>query len=101
VSRALAGLRAEFANLTRIADPDAAAGDPGLAAALREFATDWSDKRNELVGQMHELSELAAEAVRAYRATDVTLAHALAGAAGGPPVPGPGGPGTGPGGGGG
>jgi hypothetical protein len=94
VSRSLAGLRDEFANLTKIADVGAAAGDPGLASALRDFATDWSDKRSALTGQMHQLSQLAAEAVRAYRDTDLTLAHGLASAGAGPdrrPVMGPGG----------
>ncbi len=93
MSRSLAGLRDEFANLTRITDVGAAAGDPGLASALRDFAADWSDKRTALTGQMDQLSQLAAEAVRAYRDTDVTLAHALPGAGGGPgrPAVGPGG----------
>jgi hypothetical protein len=94
VSRSLASLRDEFANLTKIADVGAAAGDPGLASALLDFATDWSDKRTALTGQMHQLSQLAAEAVRAYRDTDVTLAHTLATAGAGPggrPVTGPGG----------
>ncbi len=89
MSRTLAGLRDEFANLTRVTGAGAAAGDPGLASALHDFATDWSDKRNELTGQMHELSGLAAEAVRAYHQTDLTLAHALTGTgdAGRPAVP--------------
>jgi hypothetical protein len=39
---------------------------------------------------MHELSQLAAEAVRAYTGTDVTLAQALSGAAGAPGRPGAG-----------
>ena len=97
VSRSLAGLRDEFANLTRMTDVGAAAGDPGLASALMDFATDWSDKRTALTGQLHQLSQLAAEAVRAYRDTDVTLAHALAGAGADPgraaarPAAGPGG----------
>ena len=93
VSRSLANLRDEFANLTRITDAGAAAGDPGLASALRDFATDWSDKRTALTGQLHELSQLAAEAVRAYTGTDLTLAQALPGAAAAPgrPAAGPGG----------
>jgi hypothetical protein len=94
VSRSLAALRDEFANLTKIADVGAAAGDPGLASALLDFATDWSDKRTALTGQLHQLSQLTAEAVRAYRDTDVTLAHTLATAGAGPggrPVTGPGG----------
>jgi hypothetical protein len=91
VSRSLANLRDEFANLTKITDVGAAAGDPGLASALRDFAADWSDKRTALTGQMHELSQLAAEAVRAYTGTDVTLAQALSGAGPGRPAAGPGG----------
>lgn len=84
MSRSLAALRDEFANLTKIADVGAAAGDPGLASALLDFATDWSDKRTALTGQLHQLSQLTAEAVRAYRDTDVTLAHTLATAGAGP-----------------
>lgn len=91
VSRSLASLRDEFANLTRITNVGAAAGDPGLAAALQDFAADWSDKRTALTGQLHELSQLAAEAVRAYTGTDVTLAQALSGSAGGPGRPSAGG----------
>jgi hypothetical protein len=84
ISGTLAGLRDEFVNLTRVTDAGAAAGDPVLTSTLRDFASDWSDKRDELAGQMHELSGLAAEAVRAYRQTDVTLAQALSGAGHGP-----------------
>src|ERR1039457_5374729 len=94
VSRSLASLRDEFANLTKIADVGAAAGDPGLASALLDFATDWSDKRTALTGEMHQLSQLAAEPGRAHRDSDVAPAHPLATAGAGPggrPVTGPGG----------
>ena len=88
ISRTLAGLRDEFVNLTKITDVGAAAGDPALTSALHDFASDWSDKRDQLTGQMHELSGLAAEAVRAYHHTDVTLTQALSGASNGPgPAP--------------
>ena len=90
ISRTLAGLRDEFVNLTRVTDAGAAAGDSVLASALADFASDWSDKRNELAGQMHDLSGLAAEAVRAYHQTDMTLTQALSGASGPGPASGTG-----------
>jgi hypothetical protein len=80
VSGSLKTLGGEFAAITRVADAGGSAGDAELASALTDFATDWSDKRTQLIGQMRELSELADKAVQEYTATDTTLAHALTGA---------------------
>ncbi|SRR6266851_4558860 len=83
VSGSLKTLGGEFAAITRVADAGGSAGDAELASALTDFATDWSDKRTQLIGQMRELSELADKAVQEYTATDTTLAHALTAAGAG------------------
>lgn len=79
MSRSLDRLRAEFANITWVSDVGADAGDPVLASALTDFATGWSDKRNQLIGQLRDLSELADKAVQEYTGTDTALTHALTG----------------------
>jgi hypothetical protein len=80
MSQSLQSLGNEFANLTHVADVGGAAGDQGLASALTDFATNWSDKRNQMIGQLRELSQLADKAVQEYTQTDDTLAQSLAGA---------------------
>jgi hypothetical protein len=77
VSQTLGILGNEFSNITKVADVGGASGDSGLAAALSDFANDWSDKRTALIGQMQELAKLAGQAVQEYRKTDTTLTHAL------------------------
>jgi hypothetical protein len=79
VSRSLRGLGDEFAAMTQVADVGGAAGSAELAAALTDFATGWSDKRNALIGELRTMSGLAAEAVVEYTRTDDTLARALPG----------------------
>lgn len=78
MSKSLLNLSNEFANLTHVADVGGAAGDSGLASALSDFASNWSDKRNQLIGQMRELGQLADKAVQEYDKTDDTLAGSLA-----------------------
>lgn len=101
ISRSLRVLGDEFAAITQVTDAGSAAGSAELASALTEFATGWSNKRDALIGELRQMSELAAEAVREYTSTDDALARALPGTS--PvtgPVAGPGvGPGVGPGGG--
>jgi hypothetical protein len=75
----LGRLADEFASLTMVADESGAAGNAELAAALSDFATGWTDKRNQLTNQLRKLSQDATEAVRAYTATDSTLADGLRG----------------------
>ena len=79
VSRSLRGLGDEFAAITQVADVGGAAGSAELAAALTDFATGWSDKRDALIGELRNMSGLAAEAVSEYTRTDDTLARALPG----------------------
>lgn len=79
MAAALRVLAGEFAALTTVADEAGAAGNAELAGALSEFATGWSDKRNQLTGQLRELASGASHAVAEYTATDVTLARGLAG----------------------
>jgi hypothetical protein len=77
LGKSLGRLADEFAALTTV-DADAAdAGNAELSAALSDFATGWSDKRYQLIGQLRELAQGADEAVREYTATDTTLARAL------------------------
>lgn len=80
MSRSLLNLGNEFANLTHVADVGGAAGNAQLASALSDFASNWSDKRNQMIGQLKELSKLADKAVKEYKKTDGTLAHSLASA---------------------
>lgn len=78
VSRSMTALGDEFTNITHVADAGGAAGNAALASALSDFATDWSDKRNELIGQLKELATMASKAVQEYTGTDDTLASSLA-----------------------
>jgi hypothetical protein len=73
-------LGGEFANITHVADAGNSAGNAALASALSDFATDWSDKRNQLIGQLKELAEMADKAVQEYTTTDNMLASKLASA---------------------
>ena len=77
LGNSLAQLADEFAALTTVAADAGDAGNAELAAALSDFATGWSDKRNQLISQLRELAQGADEAVREYTAADTTLARAL------------------------
>lgn len=77
VSRSLRVLGDEFAAITQVADAGGAAGSAELASALTDFATGWSNKRDALIGDLRDMSGLAAEAVREYTSTDEMLARAL------------------------
>src|SRR5450432_4924853 len=79
VAASLRVLGNEFAAITQVADAGSAAGSAELAAALTDFATGWSNKRDALIGELRQMSGLAAEAVREYTSTDDMLAHALTG----------------------
>jgi hypothetical protein len=74
LSGSLGQLADEFAALTTVADE---AGNAEFAGALSDFATGWSDKRNQLVGQLRDLAKGAGKAVREYTVTDATLAQGL------------------------
>jgi hypothetical protein len=80
ISGSLRVLGDEFAAITQVADVGGAAGSAELATALTEFATGWSDKRDALIGELRNMSGLAAQAVAEYTRTDDTLARALPGA---------------------
>jgi hypothetical protein len=79
VSGSLRVLGNEFAAITQVADVREAAGSAELAAALTDFATGWSDKRDALIRELRDKSGLAAQAVAEYTRTDATLARALPG----------------------
>jgi Excreted virulence factor EspC, type VII ESX diderm len=46
------------------------AGDERVAARLREFASNWRDRRVRLAGRMEELARHADAAATAYEETD-------------------------------
>ena len=96
VSQSLRILGDEFAAITQVADAGGAAGSAGLAAALTNFATGWSDKRDALIGELRDMSGLAAQAVAEYTRTDDTLARALPGGGAGAGLPGGSAAGSGP-----
>jgi hypothetical protein len=77
MASSLGRLADEFATLTTVASAADAAGNSELAGALSDFANGWSDRRNQLIGQLRELRRGADEAVREYTATDMTLARDL------------------------
>jgi hypothetical protein len=79
VSGSLRILGDEFAAITQVADVSGAAGSAELAAALTDFATGWSDKRDALIAELRTMSGLAAQAVAEYTKPDQTLARALPG----------------------
>jgi hypothetical protein len=79
VSGSLRVLGDEFAAITQVAGVGGAAGSAELAGALTSFATGWSDKRNALIGELRNMSTLAAQAVAEYTRTDDILARALPG----------------------
>ena len=71
----LNGLADQLANSAQVADDGSAAGNPALAAAISDFATNWSDKRGQLTDQLKGLAKDANEAVAAYEDTDQQLAR--------------------------
>ena len=88
VSVSLRILGDEFASITQVTDVGGAAGSAELAGALTHFATGWSDKRDALISELRNMSDLAAQAVAEYTRTDDTLARASpAEAAQGPASP--------------
>ena len=90
VSGSLRVLGDEFAAITQAADVGGAAGSAELAAALTDFATGWSDKRDALISELRNMSGLAAQAVAEYTRTDDTLARALPGGGAGAGIAGSG-----------
>jgi hypothetical protein len=79
VSASLRILGDEFAAITQVADVGGATGSAELAGTLTDFATGWSDKRDALIGELRDMSGLAAQAVAEYTKTDDMLARALPG----------------------
>jgi hypothetical protein len=58
MSGSLRVLSDEFAAITRVADVGGSAGDSGLASALTDFATGWSEKRDPVPGDPEVLAAL-------------------------------------------
>jgi hypothetical protein len=90
MGEALGQLAGAFESLTSVADDSVDAGHAELAGALSEFATGWSDMRNQLTGELKQLSQDAKTAVIEYAGTDNTLTHGLTNAGKGTSAPGTG-----------
>lgn len=52
-------------------------GAPVLISALEQFATDWNSHRQQLLGTISNVRQLAAEGRKQFRATDARLASSL------------------------
>lgn len=80
----LRSLAAQLSDLARLlaADNDAKTcigtwvGDPKIGTALKNIQHDWSHKRNEFVGYLHNVSQAAATAADAYATTEVAIGKA-------------------------
>jgi hypothetical protein len=79
---ALSALHAEFATAEdAMADAAAALGCDELATELGRFASNWSDKRDEIAARLGGLAELATWAATVYADTELRLATTMLGAA--------------------
>ncbi|WP_194898207.1 hypothetical protein [Catenulispora pinisilvae] len=75
---ALGKLRDDFNNASSIVDGvggDMGSGD--VADALHDFASDWSKKKANVVGELDKLSKGATGAAQAWDGTDSKLADVL------------------------
>lgn len=64
-------IRADFQDLnTTVADADDYLGDARLSAAVHEFATNWSDERQQISRVIDRTGKMAIHGAEAYRETD-------------------------------
>jgi hypothetical protein len=76
----IATVKAEFENAkTNSEDVAAAVGHPGLAERVREFASNWDQRRSELVEQLATVHGNLVTAADGFEATDTELAIAIEG----------------------
>lgn len=74
----LMGLTAEFEGLEDVVEGyEAAVGHDGLAGRLDDFASNWSDKRREMVKAMEAVAGYADAAADAYGQTEAELCGAI------------------------
>jgi hypothetical protein len=74
----LMGLTREFEGLDGVVEGyESAAGHDGVAGRLDGFATNWSDKRREMVRAMEAIAGYADGAAHAYGQTESELTEAL------------------------
>jgi ABC-type transporter Mla subunit MlaD len=86
LAQKLADLRGEFERGADALEPVIrAAGHEELGARLREFTANWSDRRDQVVGQLDSAAGFARQAADVYRQTDEALARSHTA---GPAVPG-------------
>lgn len=75
---ALSMLMNEFNNASKIVSTyHGSIGDPTLAGALDDFASDWSAHRQDLLSSMQSVYKMATESHKAYIDTDDKLAQEL------------------------
>lgn len=84
LSKQLNLLRCEFEGLEdRVDDHRAAVGRAGkLSDALDDLASNWSDKRKEVVAELAAFSELALQTAQHYRDLEAALASGFSSASG-------------------
>lgn len=64
-------IRADFQDLnTTVQDADDFLGDPRVSAAVHEFATNWSDERQQISRVLDRTGKMAIHGAEAYRDTD-------------------------------
>jgi hypothetical protein len=74
----LMGLTKEFEGLDDVVEGyESAVGHDGLAGKLDDFATNWSDKRREMVKAMEAIAGYADAAADAYGETETELTGAI------------------------
>jgi hypothetical protein len=78
-SRQVAGLAREFGQASQLADtPESVLGSSQVSSALQAFASTWSIRREQLIGDLDTLAAHTREAVDSYHGTDQSLASGLA-----------------------
>ena len=74
---ALRFLRSELAQAQQVADVGGILGHAGLADRLSSFASNWNDRRAEMMGTIQALSDAATTAGQTYEEIEQHLVTAL------------------------
>lgn len=81
----LRGLKQQFEGLEDDMEATAAVlGSPEVADALEAFASNWSDKRRQIVRELDEVAGYAVAAADAYAACEAELSSHMEAPAAGP-----------------
>jgi hypothetical protein len=79
LARRLVGLRREFGTLEhRMEDYEAAVGHRRVVEALHDLATNWSDAKAKISGEMEGLANMVAGAAAVYHEQETELAAGIA-----------------------